>query len=251
MKSVAVVLIVFGLVATGIGVYFIRQSQVASTASKAYEVSKPLPKILDSDCDYVYLDTCPLKAKGDILITVPAEVEKTMKAHAAAQVLAYSEPVDPEVFSSLGKPSDLPVKDLYTVSEIIARISLSSNINYKLLIVLFATQGQKAWTGQTLASNPFGRKEMSFAEQMSAVAKHLRSNYPDGYRPPATSVKSGSKTYFFDAANMNLASKSLYTYLSQTTNEDVFLQLTTHQLSSQNSFRDTWNTLFPSDALRK
>lgn len=251
MKSIAVVLILFGFVATGIGVYFIRQSQVTSSQSKAYDEVKPLPRILGSDCDYEYGEKCKLKVNGDSLQSVPLEIQKVLREHASPLVLKYTEPVDSKIFESLGAPSDLPEKALYTIPEIIARVSFSSNINYKLLLAVFATQGEKAWNGDVPLSNPFGRREFTFTEQLVEVARGLKSSYQGTFAIPKNFVTNRTTTYELDVTQMNTASRSLYVYFSNTLTEDEFKRLVVPGASEDKSFQDTWYKLFPEDAVRK
>ncbi len=249
MKSIAVVLILFGLVATGIGVYFIRQSSVASTVSQAAENESTLRSLFTSNCDYIYLPDCPLGDGAKLQISVPTLVEATLQQSASQEVLRYSEPVNNEVFSGLGMPNVLMPKSTYTVSEIISRVSLSSNVNYKVLIALFRIQGRKAWDGTAPLSNPFGRRELSFADQMAGMAYALKVTYDGQVSNPTPSLVKGNKVYEFPET-MNIASRSMYVYLSRIVSDEQFEELVAPPLTNGKSFLDTWYLLYPNDVLK-
>lgn len=242
MKYIAVVLIVFGLVATGVGVYFIRQSQVASLQSQAYETVRPLRRLVPSDCDFIYLPECPDVARGTLNADVPVAVEKVISRFAPQSIQKYSEYVSPEVFTSLGNPSDLPVKNSYTVADSIARVSLSSGINYKVLIALIAAKPNYAWDGTTSVSNPLGRRELSFTEQLAGAAKSLKDEYQYQTQTPIALLTVANTTYGFEK-DVKASSRALYLYFSKT-ESPAYFKTQVAISDSLHSFSSVWTQFF-------
>lgn len=251
MKSIAVVLILFGLCATGIGVYFIRQSQVASTQSKAYVPQTAIFSNILADCDYVRVPNCPDRYLGKLpQIAITEETSQILNKHASKTLLEYREDVAVDFFGKIGKPVDLAVEKEYSVADIISRVSIASDVDHRLLITILAIQGNEAWNGKTSASNAFHRKELSFAQQLAAVALELRREFEIQVENPTQVVVNGGTEYAFSTQYVSTASRALYSYLAKSSNPEDFRRFISLQSAEPLSFVSMNQTIFPSPAER-
>ncbi len=248
MKYLLVVLVLFGLVATAIGIVVSRRPQ--SVTSQAAPTQNTLGMLIN-DCNYLMLSRCFfIEEKAHMNIFVPTQAQKTVREHASPTFANYSESVDPQVFLQLGQPIDLGLQPRYTTSEILARVSLSSQISYRLLAAIMVIQGNDVWNGDKPAANPLNRSELSFASQLSGLASDLRKEIQAQSEIPSPTVRKDDKVYTF-APDTTSASRALTIYFAKTLSAEEFEAVVLPTSTAKNAFRNVWLELYGSPSIQE
>lgn len=245
MKSIVAVAVLFGVLSLGIGTYFVSTGRAPQMISRAAPETSVLSNLID-DCDFIALPNCSDRTSGKSpAVFISDETEQLIRDNAPKSVVDYRETVSPDLFNDLGNPIILPTKQVYSVGDILARISLASDIDNRLLVALFMSQGSKAWDGQSSLSNPLSRKESSFSGQFAQAAIELRDGFHSQLEFPTNSVTNGTTNYPFDSGYVSTSSRALYTYLARTSSQEDFKRIVSLSQAEPKSFRAVWKLIHP------